>query len=182
MVVVSTFEDRPPHDNGYLELTPPYFSTRTQLTCATPYIVCKQKGKFNNFVQYPQNKCFDYRQDQRCETVTQWSHLWGSQVPYMCPLPAEPACLPDQIGRRGLRTKRKKRPNGTQRGHRLDALTRQRPNWVPDTFTVPSLFQRPAAAFEEMQRESIKIINCNNLVEAVFVLAKAHGAVSEKIV
>ena len=43
-----------------------------------------------------------------------------------------------------------------QRGHRLDALGRQRPNWVPDTFTVPSLFQRPAAAFEEMQRESIK--------------------------
>ena len=94
--------------------------------------------------------------------------------------PACRACLPDQIGRRGLRTKRKKRPNGTQRGHRLDALGRQRPNWVPDTFTVPSLFQRPAAAFEEMQRESIKIINCNNLVEAVFVLAKAHGAVSEK--
>ena len=39
MVVVSTFEDRPPHDNGYLKLTPPYFSTRAQLTCATPYIV-----------------------------------------------------------------------------------------------------------------------------------------------
>ena len=71
---------------------------------------------------------------------------------------------------------------GLRRGHRLDALGRQRPNWVPDTFTVPSLFQRPAAAHEEMQRESIKIINCNNLVEAVFVLAKAHGAVSEKIV
>ena len=102
-------------------------------------------------------------------------------VPSACPA-CLPACLPDQIGRRGLRTKRKKRPNGTQRGHRLDALGRQRPNWVPDTFTVPSLFQRPAAAFEEMQRESIKIINCNNLVEAVFVLAKAHGAVSEKIV
>ena len=68
--------------------------------------------------------------------------------------PASPACLPDQIGRRGLRTKRKKRPNGTPRGHRLDALGRQRPNWVPDTFTVPSLFQRPAAAFEEMQQFS----------------------------
>ena len=80
--------------------------------------------------------------------------------------PACPACLPAWPNwTRGLRTKRKKRPNGTPRGHRLDALGRQRPNWVPDTFTVPSLFQRPAAAFEEMQKESIEIINCNNLAE-----------------
>ena len=100
----------------------------------------------------------------------------------MCPLPPQPACLPDQIGRRGLRTKRKKRPNGTPRGHRLDALGRQRPNWVPDTFTVPSLFQRPAAAFEEMQRKSIKESVATIWLNSVFVLAKANGAVSEKIV
>ena len=159
MAVVSTFEDRPPHDNGYLELTPPYFSTRTQLTCATLYIVLQTKREIIKCCSISAEQVFWLRQDQRCETVTQWSHLWGSQVPYMCPLPAQPACLPDQIGRRGLRTKRKKRPNGTRR------RASQRPNWVPDTFTVPSLFQRPAAAFEEMQRESIKIINCNNLAE-----------------
>ena len=158
MVVVSTFEDRPPHDNGYLELTPPYFSTRTQLTCATLYIVLQTEREIQPFFSISAEQVFWFSQDHWCETVTQWSHLWGSQVPYMCPLPAQPACLPDQIGRRGLRTKRKKRPNGTPRGHRLDALGRQRPNWVPDTFTVPSLFQRPAAAFEEMQRESIKRI------------------------
>ena len=75
MLVVSTFEDRPPHDNGYLELTPPYFFNQNSTYLRNTILFCKQKGKFNNFVQYPQNKCFDHRQDQRCETVTQWSHL-----------------------------------------------------------------------------------------------------------
>ena len=49
MVVVSTFEDRPPHDNGYLELTPLYFSTRTQLTCATIYIGLQTKREIQPF-------------------------------------------------------------------------------------------------------------------------------------
>ena len=49
MVVVSTFEDRPPHDNGYLELTPPYFSTRAQLTYATVYIVLQTKREIQQF-------------------------------------------------------------------------------------------------------------------------------------
>ena len=44
MVVVSTFEDRPPHDNGYLELTPPYFQPELNLLAQHSISFCKQKG------------------------------------------------------------------------------------------------------------------------------------------
>ena len=58
MVVVSTFEDRPPHDNGYLELTPPYFSTRTQLTCATLYIVLQTEREIQPFFSISAEQVF----------------------------------------------------------------------------------------------------------------------------
>ena len=44
MVVVSTFEDRPPHDNGYLELTPPYQNS-TYLR-NTLYRFANKKGNY----------------------------------------------------------------------------------------------------------------------------------------